>query len=315
MCRFVIKEGFFLVETGLSFLITICTLVNMSDTFKNPGINHDKRPVVLAILDGVGLAPSSDKNAVHFWQIPLHWIVLFQGPLFRTLKAHGTAVGMPSDDDMGNSEVGHNALGAGRVFAQGASLVNQAIQSGQMFNTDLWRRLVGRVHTNQSTFHLIGLLSDGNVHSHMDHLKAMLDELSKDSIQRVRIHVLLDGRDVPARSALSYVDQLEDWLYQINQSHLRDYAIASGGGRMLITMDRYQAEWDMVESGWNTHVLGDAPRFGSAKAAIETAYEDPDLIDQYIAPFVIDDDNGDPIGTINDGDSVVLFNFRGDRCD
>ena len=95
---------------------------------------------------------------------------------------------------------------------------------------------------------------------------------------------------------------------------MRDYAIASGGGRMLITMDRYQAEWDMVEAGWNTHVLGDAPRFGSAKAAIETAYEDPDLIDQYIAPFVIDDDNGDPIGTINDGDSVVLFNFRGDRA-
>ena len=115
----------------------------MSDTFKNPGINHDKRPVVLAILDGVGLAPSSDKNAVYLANTPT-LDRLFQGPLFRTLKAHGTAVGMPSDDDMGNSEVGHNALGAGRVFAQGASLVNQAIQSGQCFNTICTHALCNR---------------------------------------------------------------------------------------------------------------------------------------------------------------------------
>ena len=271
-----------------------------------------KRPLVLAILDGVGLAPAGEKNAVHLATTPT-LDRLFKGPLFRTLKAHGTAVGMPSDDDMGNSEVGHNALGAGRVFAQGASLVNQAVESKAVFNTDLWRQLVGRVITNQSTFHIISLLSDGNVHSHKDHLKAMLDELSRDHVQKVRLHILLDGRDVPARSALGYVEECETWLNQINQSSQRDYQIASGGGRMLVTMDRYGAEWDMVERGWHTHVLGNGPRFVSASAAIAEAYEDPELIDQYIPPFVIED--GDqPMGAMADGDSVVLANFRGDRA-
>ena len=285
----------------------------MIQPLKKHSKHLNKKPVVLAILDGVGLAPPSDVNAVHLAKTPT-LDRLFQGPLFRTLRAHGSAVGMPTDDDMGNSEVGHNALGAGRVFSQGASLVGEAVATKDMFRTDLWKQLVGRVNVNQSTFHLIGLISDGNVHSHMDHLKAMLAELSNDSVQRVRVHVLLDGRDVPARSALTYVDQLEGWLSEINQSSQRDYQIASGGGRMLVTMDRYQAEWGMVETGWKTHVLGDAPTFGSAKEAIESAYEDPDLIDQYIPAFVIDDDNGEPIGAIDDGDSVVLFNFRGDRA-
>ncbi|MEK9726764.1 MAG: 2,3-bisphosphoglycerate-independent phosphoglycerate mutase [Candidatus Margulisiibacteriota bacterium] len=271
-----------------------------------------KRPVVLAILDGVGLAAPSEKNAVHLAKTPT-LDRLLQGPLFRTLKAHGTAVGMPTDDDMGNSEVGHNALGAGRVFAQGASLVNQAVESKRMFETELWRQLVGRVITNQSAFHIISLLSDGNVHSHKNHLKAMLDELSRDHVQKVRLHILLDGRDVPARSSLGYVEECETWLQQINQSSQRDYKIASGGGRMLITMDRYGAEWGMVERGWHTHVLGNGPRFASASAAIAAAYEDPELIDQYIPPFVIED--GDvPLGPIQDGDSVVLANFRGDRA-
>ncbi|MEC8678656.1 MAG: 2,3-bisphosphoglycerate-independent phosphoglycerate mutase [Candidatus Margulisiibacteriota bacterium] len=271
-----------------------------------------KKPVVLAILDGVGLAPPSDKNAVQLANTPT-LDRLFQGDLFRHLKAHGTAVGMPTDDDMGNSEVGHNALGAGRVFAQGASLVNQAVESKAMFQTELWRQLVGRVITNQSTFHIVSLLSDGNVHSHKDHLKAMLDELSRDHVQKVRLHILLDGRDVPARSALGYVEECEEWLQQINQSSQRDYKIASGGGRMLVTMDRYGAEWDMVERGWHTHVLGKGQRFASAKNAILDAYQDPDLIDQYIPPFVIED--GDqPMGAMADGDSVVLANFRGDRA-
>ncbi|MGA0242547.1 MAG: 2,3-bisphosphoglycerate-independent phosphoglycerate mutase, partial [Candidatus Marinamargulisbacteria bacterium] len=160
---------------------------------------------------------------------------------------------------------------------------------------------------------LIGLLSDGNVHSHMDHFNAILDAISKHHVQRVRLHILLDGRDVAARSALTYVDQLESWLAAINQSSQRDYRIASGGGRMLITMDRYGAQWDMVERGWQTHVLGEGPRFASAKEAISMAYEDPELIDQYIPPFVIEDGDS-PMGAIYDGDSVVMLNFRGDRA-
>ena len=284
----------------------------MNQSLKKRNHSPNKRPVVLAILDGVGLAPAGPKNAVHLAKTPT-LDRLFSGPLFRTLKAHGRAVGMPTDDDMGNSEVGHNALGAGRVFAQGASLVNQAVESKQLFKTELWHQLTGRVIANQSTFHLIGLLSDGNVHSHINHLKAMLDELSKNHVQKVRLHLLLDGRDVPARSAMTYIDECESWLRQINQSSQRDYKIASGGGRMVITMDRYGAQWDMVEQGWQTHVLGKGQRFASARDAIASAYEDPELIDQYIPPFVIED--GDqPMGPICDGDSVVLFNFRGDRA-
>lgn len=280
---------------------------------KQPKMAHNQRPVVLAILDGVGLAPPSNSNAVHLANTPT-LDQIFSGPLFRPLKAHGRAVGMPTDDDMGNSEVGHNALGAGRVFDQGASLVRQSIESGQVFQTKVWHQLVDRVQSKTSTFHLIGLVSDGNVHSHIDHVLAILTQLDRHHIQRVRIHALLDGRDVPARSALSYIDTLEQFLVTINQSDNRDYAIASGGGRMMMTMDRYQAEWEMVEIGWKTHVLGDASLVSSAKMAIELAYQTPDLMDQYIPPFVIDNGSGVPNGPIQDGDSVLLFNFRGDRA-
>jgi 2,3-bisphosphoglycerate-independent phosphoglycerate mutase len=272
-----------------------------------------KRPVVLAILDGVGLAPPDPTNAVYRAKTPT-LDRIFQGPLFRSLHAHGRFVGMPSNTDMGNSEVGHNALGAGRVFDQGARLVEQAIESGDLFRGDVWQALVNRVQMNASTLHMIGLLSDGNVHSHTRHLHALLDQCVKTGVRRVRIHILLDGRDVPARSALRYVDDLTDRLNRIHQQNADwDYRVASGGGRMRITMDRYGAEWDMVARGWATHVHGEGPPYASAREAIESAYADPDIIDQYIPPFVVWDDNG-PVGPIQDGDSVLLFNFRGDRA-
>ena len=269
-------------------------------------------PLVLAILDGVALAESGPYNAVQLANTPT-LDRLFSGPLFTTLKAHGRAVGMPSDDDMGNSEVGHNTLGAGRVFNQGASLVNDALASKAAFASKAWRSCIQLVIQNQTTLHLIGLLSDGNVHSHMDHVHALLQQSVADGIQRLRLHVMLDGRDVPARSALGYVAQLTTWLDDINRTHGVDFAIASGGGRMLITMDRYGADWPMVARGWQTHVLGQGLQFDSATAAIEHAYSTSDVIDQYIPPFVIAK-NHQPIGPIVDGDSVVLFNFRGDRA-
>ena len=229
----------------------------------------------------------------------------------QKLKASGTAVGLPTDDDIGNSEVGHNAMGAGRIYAQGARLVNEALDSGAVYQGAMWRELVDNVKDN-NTLHFIGLLSDGNVHSHIKHLFSMLDEAANNDVQKVRVHILLDGRDVDPTSALEYVDSLEEKLAQLNVDG-HDYSIASGGGRMQITMDRYEANWPMVEKGWRTHVLGKARQFTSARQAIEVyRTEDPDIIDQNIPPFVIAQDD-QPIGTIEDGDSVILFNFRGDR--
>ncbi|HMV69877.1 MAG TPA: 2,3-bisphosphoglycerate-independent phosphoglycerate mutase, partial [Myxococcota bacterium] len=153
-------------------------------------------PVVLCILDGVGLGAGGPDDAVAAARTPTldRWRVSCP---FLALRAHGTAVGLPSDADMGNSEVGHNAMGAGRVFDQGASLVNRAITSGAMFDTALWRELVAA-----PTLHLLGLVSDGNVHSHVDHLLALVDRAARDGARRIRVHALTDGRDVAARSAL-----------------------------------------------------------------------------------------------------------------
>ncbi|MBF0489324.1 MAG: 2,3-bisphosphoglycerate-independent phosphoglycerate mutase, partial [Candidatus Omnitrophica bacterium] len=240
---------------------------------------------------------------------------LMKSKFYTPLKAHGTAVGMPSDEDMGNSEVGHNALGAGRIFDQGAKLVSKSIDSGAIYQTETWKKLVERVKTDNKIFHFIGLLSDGNVHSHIDQLIAMVKRCAEEGVKRVRIHALLDGRDVFERSALIYIDKLEAVLKEINASHKYfDYCIASGGGRMIVTMDRYNADWSIVERGWKAHVLGRGRRFSSARQAVETFYaEDPKSTDQYLDSFVIEDD-GSPVGTIEDGDSVVFFNFRGDRA-
>ncbi|HNU81083.1 MAG TPA: 2,3-bisphosphoglycerate-independent phosphoglycerate mutase, partial [Bacillota bacterium] len=232
---------------------------------------------------------------------------------YTLIKAHGTAVGLPSDEDMGNSEVGHNALGSGQIFSQGAKLVNESIENGKMYNSDTWRKIAGNCAANGSAMHFIGLLSDGNVHSNIAHLKSMIIRAKEDKIRKVRVHALLDGRDVLATSALDYVEQLEKLFKELNDGSF-DGRIASGGGRMKITMDRYEANWDMVRLGWDTHVLGKGRQFGSASQAICTYREElPGVIDQDLSPFVIAE-NGIPIGTINDGDSVVLFNFRGDRA-
>ena len=227
------------------------------------------------------------------------------------LKAHGTAVGLPSDDDMGNSEVGHNALGAGQVFAQGAKLVSNSIASGKIFDSDAWKSVIGGCK-DSGTLHFLGLFSDGNVHSHLDHLKAMIVRAKQEGIRRVRIHILLDGRDVGETSALDYVLPFEDFLSSLRDVNF-DCRIASGGGRMQITMDRYGADWSMVERGWHTHVKGEGRQFASAEEAISTYRRELGVIDQDLPPFVIAE-GGEPVGTINDGDSVVFFNFRGDRA-
>ena len=269
-----------------------------------------KGPVLTIVMDGVGLAPEGPGNAVKSAYTPNLDMLMANYP-HVTLKAHGTAVGLPSDDDMGNSEVGHNALGAGQVFAQGAKLVSNSIESGKMFEGATWKELIANVKATGGVLHFLGLFSDGNVHSHIDHLKAMITEAKKEGVRTVRIHTLLDGRDVGETSALEYIDPFEDFLKGLNDAGF-DAAIASGGGRMTITMDRYEANWKMVELGWHTHVLGEGRQFASAAEAVKTYREETHAIDQDLPPFVIAKD-GKPIGTINDGDSVIFYNFRGDR--
>ena len=276
--------------------------------FKGP-----KGPVVLTILDGVGIGACSEGDIVSRANTPtLDWLA--QNALAAKLKAHGTAVGMPSDKDMGNSEIGHNAIGCGRVFAQGARLVNEAIESRSLFEGEVWKEFIENVVQHDSKLHFIGLFSDGNVHSHIDHLEAMLTEAKAQGVKKACVHILLDGRDVPPTSALEYVDRFEDFLAALKKDGDIDFAIASGGGRMQITMDRYQANWGMVERGWKTHVLGEGRTFDSAREAIEALRcENPDAIDQDLPPFVIARGKT-PLGPITENDSVIFFNFRGDRA-
>ena len=271
-----------------------------------------KKPVILVVMDGVGESSEELGNMVMKATTPTLDALKANDP-FRIIKAHGTAVGLPSDDDMGNSEVGHNALGCGQIYSQGAKLVNESIESGKIYASETWKNLVDGVKASGGALHFIGLLSDGNVHSNIGHLLAMLKEAKAEGVGKARVHILLDGRDVPATSALDYVDQLENTIAELKDASY-DVRIASGGGRMQITMDRYQANWGMVEKGWNIHVHGEGRTFASAREAIETyRNEQPGVIDQDLPGFVIAE-NGAPVGPMKDGDSVILFNFRGDRA-
>jgi 2,3-bisphosphoglycerate-independent phosphoglycerate mutase len=275
-----------------------------------PGVEG---PVVTIVLDGFGYSANHQGNAIYQAHTPTLDRLFAHYP-HTLLKAHGTYVGMPSNEDMGNSEVGHNAIGAGQVYHQGASLVSEEIASGELYEAQAWKEVVGNVTAHGSTLHFLGLFSDGNVHSHIDHLKALIVRAKQQHVKRVRVHILLDGRDVPETSALEYVEPFEAFLAGLRDESF-DAKIASGGGRMNITMDRYEANWGMVEKGWKIHVLGEGPQYPSAAAAILAGRgEAPNIIiDQDLPPFVIVED-GQPVGPILENDSVVFFNFRGDRA-
>ncbi len=269
----------------------------------------EKRPVILVVMDGIGIREDKKNNAVALANKPTLDKLWAECP-HTQLRAHGLAVGLPTDSDMGNSEVGHNALGCGQIYSQGAKLVNENIESGEIFNSKTWEDLAENAKGNK--MHFIGLLSDGNVHSNISHLKALIKESKNEGIKEVRVHALLDGRDVPATSALEYVNDIESFMAELNDDNFHA-CIASGGGRMQITMDRYEADWSMVERGWHIHVMGDGRKFASCKEAIETYRAEGNYTDQYLPGFVIADGET-PVGTIDDGDSVILYNFRGDRA-
>ena len=268
-----------------------------------------EKPIVLVIMDGVGKGDGGSGDAVVVAKTPTLDHLLATCP-HTYLKAHGTAVGLPSDEDMGNSEVGHNALGCGQVYSQGAKLVGESIETGALYSAQTWKDLVA--NAEGKAMHFIGLLSDGNVHSNISHLIALLRQAHAEGVKKAYCHILLDGRDVPATSSPEYVGQLEAVLAELNTEGC-DYAIASGGGRMQVTMDRYEANWGMVELGWRTHVQGQGRQFASALEAIETYRAETGAMDQDLPAFVIAR-NGQPVAKINNGDSVILFNFRGDRA-
>jgi 2,3-bisphosphoglycerate-independent phosphoglycerate mutase len=282
---------------------------------KHPSFAGRPGPLLLVIADGVGALPDAPSNAISVAATP-NLDALTHGELYTELQAHGPAVGLPSEDDMGNSEVGHNALGAGRVFAQGAKLVNRAIESGEMFESEVWKQAIE--HGRHGTMHFVGLHSDGNVHSNTSHLYAMLRRAAEEGVTSAAVHILHDGRDVPARSALAYIAATEAVLAELNGDGERHFRIASGGGRMWITMDRYEADWPMVGRGYQCHTWGVGRRFGSATDAVQTMYDEADAAgkntgDQYLHEFVVVDEDG-PVGTVADGDAVIVFNFRGDRA-
>lgn len=270
-----------------------------------------KKPVVLVVMDGVGLTETVEGNAVAQAYTPTLDMLMENYPNIQ-LKAHGLAVGLPSDEDMGNSEVGHNALGSGQIYSQGAKLVNESIESGDLFTSSAWNMLTQEL-SDENTLHLIGLLSDGNVHAHIDHVKSLIENAKKAGVKHVALHALQDGRDVEQQSALVYIDAIQELMDSLNDDSFHA-EFASGGGRMLVTMDRYDADWPMVERGWHAHVLGNGQQFASAREAIEHfRSEDPKLSDQYIPAWVIAKD-GKAVAPIVDNDSVILFNFRGDRA-
>lgn len=286
-----------------------------------PGFPKRDGPVALIIMDGVGVAPDKEWNAFSTARTPfLDDLMAGKGPrgvpsLYTELDASGKSVGLPSKGDMGNSEVGHNALGAGRVFDQGAKLVNNAFLDGS-FKSEVWKWLIEQCAAPATgTLHLIGLYSDGNVHAHVNHVYQLIDAAIDEGVKRIRLHILCDGRDVSERSALDYIGPLEKRLETIRTSGV-DARIASGGGRMVVTMDRYEADLNIVQRGWAAHCLGDTDNirtFSSAAAAVQHFYTE-DFIDQYMPPFVIVDHDGRAVGPINDEDSVLFWNFRGDRA-
>ncbi|GMH20834.1 hypothetical protein Nepgr_022676 [Nepenthes gracilis] len=278
--------------------------------------DHPKLPkgktIAVVVLDGWGEATPDDFNCIHKADTPTMDSLKQGAPeRWRLIKAHGTAVGLPTEDDMGNSEVGHNALGAGRIYAQGAKLVDLALASGKIYEGEGFKYI--QQSFQNGTLHLIGLLSDGGVHSRLDQLQLLLKGCADHGAKRIRVHILTDGRDVLDGSSVGFVETLENDLAKLRERGI-DAQIASGGGRMYVTMDRYENDWEVVKRGWDAQVLGEAPhKFTSALEAVKKLRAEPKSNDQYLPPFVIVDENGKPVGPVVDGDAVVTINFRADR--
>jgi 2,3-bisphosphoglycerate-independent phosphoglycerate mutase len=261
-------------------------------------------------MDGVGVSPKTEGNAVAQAHAETLKMLMEKYPT-RVIGASGHYVGIP-EGDPGNSEVGHNALGVGQIISQGPELVKEAVESGKVFEGEVWKSAIKNVLDSGSTLQFIGLCSDASTHGNIEHLFAMMKKEKKEGVQKIRVHMAMDGRDVAPESAERYTKMFYDFVESLGDP---DYKIASGGGRMVIWMDRYENDWGMIERGWNAAVHAEAPyQFENATDAVLSIREkEKTENDQYLAPFVIVE-NGQPVGKIESGDSVIWYNFRADRA-
>lgn len=270
-------------------------------------------PLVLNIvLDGYGLGSGDHTDAVYNARTPAMDQLLARYA-HTTILTHGPYVGLPGLTDLGGSEVGHLTLGAGQILDQGPTMISKAIADGSFVQLPNFVELMQRAQ--DTSLHLLGLLSDGNVHSHIDHALAIIEEAAREGVKRLYLHALFDGRDVGIQTADHYVAQVEEVFGRILKEHPDyDYRIASAGGREVITMDRDQ-NWNKVKKGYELHALGKGSQvFHSALEGIEHYREqDPHLVDQDMPPYNIQNAAGD-IPRMKDGDALLFFNFRADRA-
>ena len=262
-----------------------------------------KKPVMLMILDGFGIAPKSEGNAVSLAKKPNFDRLLEKYP-HSELQASGLFVGLP-DGQMGNSEVGHLNIGAGRIVYQELTRITKSIADGDFFTNESLVKAMENAKKTDGALHLMGLLSDGGVHSHIDHLKGLLEFAKKAGVQNVYVHAFMDGRDVPPSSGKEFIEKTEAMMAEVGVGK-----IATVSGRYY-AMDR-DNRWERVELAYNAMVLGQGETANSATEAIEKSYHD-DKTDEFVLPTVIEKD-GNPVAKIKNGDSVIFFNFRPDRA-
>ena len=262
-----------------------------------------KKPVVLMILDGYGLNDRADHNAVAEAKTPVMDKLMAEYPFVRG-NASGMAVGLP-DGQMGNSEVGHLNMGAGRIVYQELTRITKEIQDGTFFENEALLKAVNNCKKNNSSLHFFGLLSDGGVHSHNTHLYGLLELAKRNGLENVYVHAFLDGRDTPPASGKGFAEDLEAEMAKIGVGK-----IASVTGRYY-AMDR-DNNYDRVQLAYNALTKGEGLTAESGPAGIQASYDRGET-DEFVKPTVVLE-NGAPVATINDGDSVVFFNFRPDRA-
>lgn len=260
--------------------------------------------VALIILDGFGLREEAYGNAVKQANTPNFDRYWKQFP-HNQLTASGEAVGLP-DGQMGNSEVGHLNIGAGRIVYQNLTRINRSISSGDFYENETLNDAMLRAKEKGTSVHFLGLLSDGGVHSHMNHLFALLEVAKRLSIEKVFVHLFLDGRDVGPKTALEFIEKTEAKIKELKVGK-----IASVSGRYY-AMDR-DRRWDRVKKAYDVLVFGEGPTFSTPKSVVEQSYEQ-EISDEFVVPAVIVDENKSPVGTISNGDSVIFYNFRPDRA-
>ena len=259
---------------------------------------------LLMIMDGVGLNDEEKGNAFKLANTPNLDRLTIKYPN-TYIKTSGMAVGLP-EGQMGNSEVGHTNIGAGRIVYQELTRITKEIEDGNFYNNEQLKYAMENVKRNDSTLHLLGLVSDGGVHSHIKHLYALLEMAKRENVKNVYVHAILDGRDTPPTSAVDYIKQLEEKMKELGVGK-----IATISGRYY-AMDR-DNRWERVKLAYDAMAFGKGQDFKIAQKAIETSYEAQEF-DEFVKPVVLTDSEDNPLATVNDNDSIIYFNFRPDRA-